>query len=110
MATGVILINICVAAFNFYLAWKLWKLRGAIATVSEMLVVAERNTHAVLSRAPQFVLTRQQGTRVLRQRYRHTQLQLQQVQQILALFLLLSNFGRSIFRPKTQRRRAFFAR
>lgn len=94
MATGVILINVMVAAFNFYLAWKLWKLRGAIARFAEMLVVAERNTHRVLSRAPQFVLTRRQGTRNLRQRYRYTQRQLQQVRQILAVFLLLSNFGR----------------
>ena len=94
--------NFCLAAFNFYLAWKLWKLRGAIARFAEMLFVAERNIHNLLTHAPQCVLTGKQGTQVVRQRYRLTQLQLQQTRRLLALCLLLANFGRSIFRLRTR--------
>lgn len=94
MVTFVAIANFLVTAFNFYLAWKLCKLRRAIAKSADALALAERKTHNVLSRAPDFVLHGQQGTDCLRERYQHLQRQLQQARQLLALLLLLPNLGR----------------
>jgi hypothetical protein len=100
MVAFVAIVNLLVTLLNFYLAWKLWKLRRAIAKATKALIAAERKTYNVLHRAPPFVLKGQQGTENLRQRYQYLQWQLRQVQQVLTLLLLLPNLGRGLSRSQ----------
>lgn len=85
MVTVVLVFNGVVALLCLYTAWKVWRLRSTLANIADVLAVAERSTYRVLHNAPHAISKRQIGTYQLRQNYRLLTLQLQQVQQILAL-------------------------
>ncbi|MDX2215101.1 MAG: hypothetical protein SFY66_17575 [Oculatellaceae cyanobacterium bins.114] len=81
MVTVVVILNSLIGLACLYAAWRVWRLRQALATIADSLIAAERNTHRVLNNAPNAIIKGQLGVYQVRQQ---TQ-QLQKVQQILAL-------------------------
>ncbi|MBI4783395.1 MAG: hypothetical protein HY785_19070 [Oscillatoriophycideae cyanobacterium NC_groundwater_1537_Pr4_S-0.65um_50_18] len=85
MVTSVIAINLLIALLCLCAARKVWRLSKIWATAANALVIAEQNTHRVLSGAPEAIARGQTGTQELRQQYRQLELQVQKAQQLLAL-------------------------
>lgn len=85
MVTVVIALNGLITLLCLYAAWRVWKLRRVLAAAADALILAEKNTHAVLANAPRGIGTKQQGTRQLRQQYRQLEMQLLKAQQALEL-------------------------
>ncbi len=85
----VIAFNIAIALCGFYLAWRIWLIKRALATAAIVLTAWERNTHRVLDLAitPELILRRQQATVSLRERYALLELQIRQLQKIFAIAL-----------------------
>lgn len=98
MVTLVVTINLLLALGCFYLAWKVWQFRRAIAIAADALLIAEQRTHAVLHGAPDAILRGQVGTHQLRQRYQQLEPQYQQVRKALALLSL----GQTVWRRRAQ--------
>ncbi|MCU0550254.1 MAG: hypothetical protein MUC48_12965 [Leptolyngbya sp. Prado105] len=95
MLIAVIVLNLALALYGFYLTWHMWRLRQAFSRAADALVVAERQTHQVLYGAPDAIGRHQIGAQNLRQTYRQLVPKVRQAQQALALL----GMGRSIFRP-----------
>lgn len=93
MLIAVIVLNLALALYGFYLTWQMWRLRQAFSRAADALVVAERQTHRVLYGAPGAIERRQVGVQQLRQTYRQLAPKVQQAQQALALV----GIGRSLF-------------
>jgi hypothetical protein len=94
----VVVINLLLALFCFYLAWKVWQFRRAIANAADALLIAEQNTHNVLHGAPDAILKGQIGTSQLRQRYQQLEPQYQKARQALALL----SIGQTIWRQRVR--------
>ncbi|MBE7381086.1 MAG: hypothetical protein F6J95_006720 [Leptolyngbya sp. SIO1E4] len=103
MIQVVIGLNIAIALFGFYVAWRIWRVRQALAGFAVMLAAWERHTHWALNpdRTPDLILRGQQATASLRERYGRLEAQLQQFRRILALALL----GLRLLRSGGRRRR-----
>lgn len=103
MVVVVVLLNLALALYGFYLACHVWRLRQAFSRAADALIVAERSTYAVLHGAPEAILKGQMGARDLRLRYQQLEPKFQRARQALALV----SMGRSLFlRPAlTQRLR-----
>lgn len=84
-------LNLVVALFCFYVAWRLWRLSKTLGAVADALVVWERSTHRVLNPAviPSAILRGQTGTSSLRQSYRLFQFQVQRLEQVMGVVGLL---------------------
>lgn len=84
-------LNLVIALFCFYVAWRLWRLTQTLGAVADALTNWERNTHNTLNPAviPPAILLGQRGTAQLRGRYAQLQRQLQRLQQAIALVGLL---------------------
>jgi hypothetical protein len=83
MVMVVVILNCLIALCCLYAAWKIWWLRRFLAKVTATLMAAERNTHAVLSGAPEGIGSGQMGIYQLRRSYQQLQPQLRQLHQIL---------------------------
>jgi hypothetical protein len=92
MLIAVIVLNLALATYGFYLTWQMWKLRQAFSRAADVLILAEQNTHRVLYGAPGAIERRQLGAQRLRQTYRQLEPQVRQAQQALALL----GMGRSL--------------
>ncbi|MEG4277368.1 hypothetical protein QUA62_07775 [Microcoleus sp. MON1_C1] len=101
MLNAVVIINLLISVVCFYIAAKVWKIRGTIARLEIRIAGMERSSSNVLSKSPDFLGKRQQGTRQLRRRYQQLELQLQQVQQLLGLL----GFGRMLWSRRDRRLR-----
>lgn len=99
MITVVVIINISIALFNFYLAWRIWKIRRRIAQAAKVIAKAERSTYNVLHAAPNVISRGQKGTSALRDRYSQLAVQIQRLQQILGLLYL----GKKFWYDRTQK-------
>ncbi|MGK7921588.1 MAG: hypothetical protein AB4080_16445 [Trichodesmium sp.] len=88
----VIELNIAISIFGFYLAWKIWKFREILLQVEQTLNLIENCSNNILSRTPEFLQLRRQRVNQLGQLYKQLDLQIKQVQQILAMFWLLKTF------------------
>jgi hypothetical protein len=84
-------LNLVIALFCFYVAWRLWRLTQTLGAVADALVTWERNTHNTLNPTviPPAILLGQSGTARLRGRYAQLQIQLQRLQQVMALASML---------------------
>lgn len=102
MLITVLVINLLISLFCLYSAWQIWQLRRTLANVADALMLYERNTHAALYGAPPAILLGQKGTRALRQQYQRLTVQLQKVQQILALV----SFGQGVWQATRRSRRS----
>ncbi len=96
----IVVANLAIAAFNFYLAWRVWRLRRALAAATRGLLSAEASTHSVLYPAPGYIIIGQRGTRQLRDRYAQLDVQLARLRRLVAILLLLPKLWR-----RTRRRR-----
>lgn len=88
MVTVVIVINVLIALFGFYIAWQVWRLRQALSQATDALIVAERNTYQVLHRAPEAILRKQLSAQELRRTYQQLEPKFRQARQALALISL----------------------
>jgi hypothetical protein len=100
MLTAVLIINISIALFGFYLAWHLWRFRQILARVAQILFEVERSTDRVLHSAPREILSGQLGTRQLGYRYQLLEFYLQRVRTILVSI----DRGRRIWQRRGSRR------
>lgn len=84
-------LNLVIALFCFYVAWRVWRLSKTLGAVADNLVKWEQNTHKTLNPAvtPANILRGQTGTAYLRQNYTALQQQLQRLEQARALVALL---------------------
>jgi hypothetical protein len=79
----VVTVNLLVATFNIYLAFKIWQLRKIITLITVIIINCEIYLNYVFSNAPQIIKQKQENIYQFRQRYQLLQLQLQQVRQII---------------------------
>ena len=99
--TVVLIFNILLALLCLYVAWQVCRLRTALANIADALVIAEQTTHQVLCQAPQCISRRQVRAYQLRQDYQQLTLQMQKMQQVLALLGL----GQLMFQRYRRNRR-----
>jgi hypothetical protein len=85
MVTTVVIFNLLVSLICLFVAWRVWKLRLALAAAADVLASVERSTYSVLHGAPRGIINGQIGTRGLRERYQGLEPQLQKLQQVLQL-------------------------
>jgi hypothetical protein len=97
MLTVVIIMNMLIAGFCFFVAWRIWRLRRALVRVTHALVAAERSTHWVLYGAPEAIQRGELGIEKFQQAYHQLELQLHRAQQALALLSL----GQIIWRRRS---------
>lgn len=93
-------LNIIIALFGFYVAWRLWRLGLVLSNIADSLVLWERNTHNVLNPTviPPAIRLGQTGTARLRRQYAQLQLQVQRLRQLMAVVSLLPLVGRWVGR------------
>lgn len=85
MLTFVCLVNLLITVINFYVAWRIWKLRRVLANITRTLTKVEGTLRVVLIPTPVVVGKGQLGTQQLSDRYQKLTLLLQQLQPLLAL-------------------------
>lgn len=88
MIAFVVVFNTLLALVNFYIAWRVWKMRRVLAGVTQGIQAADRNTYNTLHPAPDAIAIGQKGTSALRQQYQKLEIQLERLGQILALIRL----------------------
>ncbi|MGB3510390.1 MAG: hypothetical protein WBA93_14380 [Microcoleaceae cyanobacterium] len=86
----VIEINILISILCFYLAWRIWKFRQILLQVEQTLNLIENCTDNLLKKSPNFFQLRKQKANRLRKLYGQLKLQIKQVQELMAMFWLLS--------------------
>lgn len=85
----VIEVNIIISIFSFYLAWKIWRFRHILLKVERNLSLTDNYTNNILTKTPKFLQLRLHRVNQLRQLYKQLDVQVKQVQQIIAMFWLL---------------------
>ncbi len=88
MLIAIIATNLLISLACLYIARLIWRYRLIIEALERRILNMERQTYAVLSVAPEFVMTGQRGSEQLRQRYDQLQGQLRQLEQGVALVSL----------------------
>lgn len=101
MLVAVVVLNVLLALFCFYVAWQVWQLRRALAQAADALLAAEQSTHSVLYGAPKAILGGQLGTRQLRQQYQQLKPKYEQVRQALTLLALGSTILKGPFSKRS---------
>lgn len=89
MITLVVIFNTLLALLNFYIAWRVWKIRRVLAGATKAIQAADRNTYNVLHPAPSAIAIGQKGTLALRKQYGNLGKQLERLGQILASIRLV---------------------
>lgn len=92
MVIGVIVLNLVIALYGFYLTWQMWNLRRTFSQAADSLILAEQNTHNVLNGAPEAIESKGGSIRQFHQNYRALEPKLQQAQKALAVI----GMGRSL--------------
>ncbi|MEO1070007.1 MAG: hypothetical protein AAFW95_12955 [Cyanobacteria bacterium J06638_6] len=84
-------LNLLIALFCLYVAWRLWRLSKILGRVADSMTNWERNTHNTLNPAvtPSVILRGQTGTAALRGRYSQLQGQVQRLNQAIAVVSLI---------------------
>lgn len=90
----VVTINLLVAIFNIYLAFKIWQIRKIIRLITLIIANCEIYLGYVLNHAPDIIKQRQENVYQLRQRYQLLQLQIQQIRRIIILVTWISRIWR----------------
>ncbi len=89
MLIFVLIVNLFLSFLNFYIAFRLWKLRRRLERVTEAFSRLEGCIQQIFSPAPEIILQGQQNTHNLRESYRKLLLQLVPLEQML-LFISLA--------------------
>lgn len=84
-------LNLVIALFCFYVAWRLWRLSKTLGAVADALSNWDRNAQKILDPVviPPAILRGQSGTAFLRQNYALFQLQIQRLEQVMGVVGLL---------------------
>ncbi|AFZ00341.1 hypothetical protein [Calothrix sp. PCC 6303] len=98
MLIVVVTFNMLLSFVLLYLAWRILLLKQKITNINNILVIAERNTSAVLRIAPSFIMIRQQNIANLRQVNQMLELQIYQIRQLFGLFVLALQVWQNIQR------------
>ncbi|MBE9227197.1 hypothetical protein IQ264_17355 [Phormidium sp. LEGE 05292] len=102
MIAIVVTINILIALFNFYLAWRIWQIRRSIAGATRAILAADRNTYNVLHNAPKTIIIGQKGTKSLREQYQKLEIQLEKLGQVLGILNFTQQFWQKRARQNRQ--------
>jgi hypothetical protein len=80
-------LNLVIALFCFYVAWRLWRLSKTLGAVADALVTWDLKAHKVLDPAviPPAILRGQSGTASLRKTYSLLQFQLLRLEQVMGI-------------------------
>lgn len=100
MLTVVVILNLLISLFGFYLAWRIWKLRRVLAAAADIVARAEQSTYRVLHGAPQAISRGQIGVHGLKKRYQQLEFQLQRVQRVL----MVLGFIQKTYQSRRRRR------
>lgn len=103
MVVFVVTVNVLIALINFYLAWRIWKLRLSIAAVADTLNQVERKIYNIFNPAPKKISIGRVGTSNIRKKYRQLETQLLRLQQVFTLLSLVPKLGRQGFRTKSKK-------
>jgi hypothetical protein len=98
MLTVVLLFNLLIAGFCWYLVWRVWRLRQTLAQIADALTVAEHYTRT-MQETPAAVLQGHSKIIQLRRQYQQVLIRVQQVQQIIMLLQLGQVWWRSTKKP-----------
>jgi hypothetical protein len=85
MLIFVIVFNCLLTLVNFYVAWKILRLRKTIASATKTLISVDRTLYNILHPAPHYIYMAQKGSANLSDRYSKLEGQLQKVQKLLNL-------------------------
>ncbi|HAX75326.1 MAG TPA: hypothetical protein DCY88_05685 [Cyanobacteria bacterium UBA11372] len=88
MIALVVIFNTLIALLNFYIAWRVWKIRRVLAGATKAILAADRNTYNVLHPAPRAIARGQKGTLALRKQYGKLEKQIERLVEIVALIRL----------------------
>lgn len=102
MIIFVVVFNVLLSLLCLYVAWQLWNLRRALAITADVVALFERDTYNALHGAPNAISQGQLGVGNLRVSYQQLEIQLQRVQQILALLGLAQRVLRIAIRSSTR--------
>ena len=100
----VVALNVLISLLCCYVTWQLWNVRRALAIAADAVANAERDTYNVLHGAPQAIAQGQVGVRGLRVSYQRLEMQLQRIQQVLALLSLIQSLLPPAIRSSTRLR------
>lgn len=102
-------LNLVVALFCFYVAWRLWRLSKSLGAAADALTRWDPQAHRILNPEliPPAILRGQTGTAGLRQRYGLLQLQLLRLEQLMAIVGYLPMAGRWLGVTRSARRTAW---
>ncbi|MGF1517723.1 MAG: hypothetical protein ACFCVB_07970 [Nodosilinea sp.] len=91
MIAVAVTLNLVIALFCFYVAWRLWRLSKSLGAAADALTNWERSTRIIIDPVviPPMIMRGQTGTARLRQRYSQLQTQLQRLEQVMAVVGLL---------------------
>lgn len=95
MIAIVVTINIMISVILLYTAWRVWLLKRSFTNLKNAFNTASRNSHAVLSVAPNFIYARQTVIKNLRSSNQGLESQFQKSSQVLSILLISSRFWKS---------------
>jgi hypothetical protein len=98
MLIVVVIFNMLLSFALLYVAWRILLLKQKLTKITNILVIAERNTSAVLHIAPSVIMIRQQKISNLRQVHQMLDLQIYQIRQLFGLFVLALQLWQKIQR------------
>lgn len=85
MLTVVLVMNGLIGLVCLFVAWRLWRLKNQLSRTADTLISVERSVHRVLHGAPAYITRGQSSTHRLRHKLQQLELQLQRIQQVMAL-------------------------
>lgn len=87
MVTFVVVLNTFISLILFYAAWRVWQIKQRLTNIADALTTAERNSHAVLSGAPNSFTQCQQNVGKIRFAYRSLDIQVRKLKQVFGLLV-----------------------
>ncbi|MFW6359892.1 MAG: hypothetical protein ACOC0N_11865 [Chroococcales cyanobacterium] len=100
MVILVVVFNLLLAIANFYIAWRIWKIRRSLINVTDSLTSIDRTIYNIFYPAAPIIIKGQTGTSNLRNGYQKLSLQLQRIQDIFTALTLISN----VWQPQSRRK------
>lgn len=89
MLVFVVICNLFITLINSFIAWKIWQMRQALASIADILIALDGISAQILYIAPYALAPGQIATRNLKKRYRQLNLQLRQIRIIITIVSLV---------------------